>query len=87
MIKYIRQVFKLMLALYCHSGEFLVKLSVFLAEFTATEVFSNATHNITFERVVGEDKPPFPTTIYFPKDGENLFLRLVSSFSTCFVDQ
>ena len=80
MIKYIRQVFKLILALHCHPSEFLVQLSVFLDEFTTTEVFSNSTHNITFERVVGKDKPPFPTKIYFPKDGENLFLRLVIFF-------
>lgn len=58
-----------------------------MAEFTATEVFSNATHNITFERVVGKDKPSFPTTIYFPKDGENLLMRLVTPFSACFVKQ
>ena len=51
MIKYIRQVFKLILALHCHPSEFFVKLSVFLDEFTTTEVFSNSTHNITFERV------------------------------------
>ena len=80
MIKYIRQVFKLILAFHCHPSEFLVQLSVFLDEFTTTEIFSNSTHNITFDRVVGKDKPPFPTKIYFPKDGENLFLRLVIFF-------
>ena len=55
----------------------LSKLSVFLTEYYTTEVFNNSTHNITFERVVGTDNPPFPTSIYFPKDGENLFLRFL----------